>query len=79
MSETKIVYECLDNPSHSFLGSNNIDGITCPVCRFQVIATGYYEPKNNQLPYYQDLKKQCTDSKREVDLKRLERIKKSGI
>ncbi|MFJ3386642.1 hypothetical protein [Lysinibacillus sp. NPDC086135] len=69
MSETKFVYRCLDNPAHSFWGSNKMDGITCPVCRFQVIATGHYEPKYYQLPYYCDLKKQCTDSKREVDIK----------
>jgi len=69
MSEIKLVYKCLDNPSHSFWASNNMDGITCPVCKFQVIPVGYYDPEYNQLPYYCDLKKQCTDSKREVDIK----------
>jgi len=74
----KIGYRCMDNPSHSFWASNNMDGISCPVCQFQVLPTGYYKPEYNQLPYYYDLKKQYADSKIEVDLKRLESIKRSG-
>lgn len=34
-----------------------MDGITCPVCQFQVVPNEYYEPKYNQLPSYGDLKK----------------------
>jgi len=62
MSETKLVYKCLDDPTHSFWGSNNMDGITCPICQFQVISTRYYDPEHDRLPYYGDLKKQCTVS-----------------
>lgn len=56
-----------------------MDGVRCPICQGQVLHTGFDELKYNQLPYYQDLKKQCTDSKKESDLKRLESIKKSGL
>lgn len=56
---SKITYKCLDNPAHSFWGSNNMEGITCPVCQFQVIPTGYYDPEYNELPHYNDLKKRC--------------------
>ncbi|GEM_PF-5441600 len=55
---SKITYKCLDNPTHSFWGSNNMDGITCPVCQFHVIPIGYYESKYNQLPSYSDLIRQ---------------------
>ncbi|MFJ6266450.1 hypothetical protein ACIQGW_15875 [Lysinibacillus xylanilyticus] len=55
----KIAYRCLDNPTHSFFGSNNMEGITCPVCQFQVIPTGYYDPECNELPHYNDFMKQC--------------------
>ena len=32
-----------------------MDGITCPICQFQVVPTGHYEPEYNQLPRYSDL------------------------
>lgn len=54
---SKITYKCLDNPAHSFWESNNMEGITCPVCQFQVVPIEYYEPEYNQLPSYSDLKK----------------------
>lgn len=76
----KIGYRCMDNPSHSFKSkSRYMDGVRCPICQCPVLPTGMDEDEYIKLPYYQDLKKQCTDSKKESDLKRLESIKKSGL
>ncbi|MBU5254209.1 hypothetical protein KQI46_20155 [Lysinibacillus capsici] len=76
----KIGYRCMDNTAHSFKSrSKHMDGVRCPFCQRPVLPTGFDELQYNQLPYYHDLKKRCADSKREVDLKRLDSIKKSGI
>lgn len=63
---SKIEYRCLDNPSHSFWGSNNMEGITCPVCQFQVIPTGCYETEYNELPSYGDLIRQSHENSPQV-------------
>ncbi|MEQ6353951.1 hypothetical protein ABNX05_04925 [Lysinibacillus sp. M3] len=75
----KIGYRCMDNPAHSFKSrSKHMEGVRCPMCQCQVLPTGMDEHEYIQLPYYQDLKNQCTDSKREADIKRLESIKSFG-
>lgn len=75
----KIGYRCLDNPDHSFKSrSRYMDGVSCPLCQSQVLPTGFEENEYRELPVYEDLKKQCKDSKRKMDLKRLESIKRTG-
>ncbi|MGE6515183.1 hypothetical protein [Lysinibacillus sphaericus] len=75
-----IGYRCMDNPAHSFKTKKRyMDGVRCPICQRPVLPTGFDENEHYQLPYYENLKKQCSDSKREADLKRLESIKRSGI
>ncbi|MBG9692659.1 hypothetical protein ABD91_17910 [Lysinibacillus sphaericus] len=74
-----IGYRCMDNPAHSFKSrSKYMDGVRCPLCQRPVLPTGFKEDEYRELPLYEDLKKQCKDSKREMDLKRLESIKRSG-
>lgn len=75
----KIGYRCMDNPAHSFKSRKRcMDGVCCPLCQRPVLPTGFDEDEYNKLPEYTDLKKQSKDTKKEMDLKRLESIKQSG-
>lgn len=75
----EIAYRCMGESIHSFkVESNRSDGIRCPICQRPVMPMGFSDEEYDQLPEYENLRKQSKDSEREIELKRLASIKRSG-
>lgn len=62
---------------HSFKYEKR-DGLRCPVCQRPVAPTSVTEEGYNSLPEYKELKMQCRDSEKEIEVRRLASIKYSG-
>lgn len=58
----RIIYQCLDNAKHTFWLDRGRDGLTCPVCQFQVVPIGCYDEKDRVMNKYKMISKDGTEN-----------------